>query len=230
LTSSTRSGPTSSASRPDANPGIDNIAYVTTKAPLKFEVHCAELCGVWHGYMYNSGAVVPKAQFVSWVKQQERSWLQPPSPCRRYAKQYFPAPTRRKRMSTVAVAGPARAPAWRRLMGFNVVTGIILGIGGWFLGYFIGTRINAPSLAYYSAEAGENDIAIMLGYLFGVMGFLIGLGFANYPISGCWGGRRHWPSTRARARNRPLLRLCTDHKVVRSSTCAASACSSSSAV
>ena len=39
----------------DANPGIDNIAYVQTKAPLKFDIHCAELCGVWHGYMFETG-------------------------------------------------------------------------------------------------------------------------------------------------------------------------------
>ena len=40
----------------DANPGVDNVAYVTTKSPMTFEVHCAELCGVWHGYMYDTGA------------------------------------------------------------------------------------------------------------------------------------------------------------------------------
>ena len=43
----------------DANPGIDNIAYVTTKGPMSFAVHCAELCGVWHGYMYDTGRIVP---------------------------------------------------------------------------------------------------------------------------------------------------------------------------
>ena len=44
----------------DANPGVNNIAYVTTKGPLTFNVHCAELCGVWHGYMFDTGHVVPK--------------------------------------------------------------------------------------------------------------------------------------------------------------------------
>ena len=39
----------------DANPGKDNIAYVNTKAPLTFNIHCAELCGVWHGYMFAAG-------------------------------------------------------------------------------------------------------------------------------------------------------------------------------
>ena len=55
----------------DANPGVNNIAYVTTKGPLSFNVRCAELCGVWHGYMFNSGRVVPKAQFATWIAQQQ---------------------------------------------------------------------------------------------------------------------------------------------------------------
>ena len=51
----------------DANPGEDNIAYVTTKQPLTFNIRCAELCGVWHGYMFDTGHVVPKAQFATWI-------------------------------------------------------------------------------------------------------------------------------------------------------------------
>ena len=51
----------------DANPGVDNVAYVTTKGPLTFNVRCAELCGLWHGYMFNNGFVVPPAQFALWA-------------------------------------------------------------------------------------------------------------------------------------------------------------------
>ncbi|HKD93886.1 MAG TPA: cytochrome c oxidase subunit II [Gaiellaceae bacterium] len=51
----------------DANPGVDNVAYVTTKGPLTFNVRCAELCGLWHGYMFDEGHVVPQAQFNSWA-------------------------------------------------------------------------------------------------------------------------------------------------------------------
>jgi cytochrome c oxidase subunit II len=51
----------------DANPGVDNVAYVTTKGPLVFNVRCAELCGLWHGYMFNNGYVVPQAQFRTWA-------------------------------------------------------------------------------------------------------------------------------------------------------------------
>jgi cytochrome c oxidase subunit 2 len=56
----------------DANPGVDNIAYVQTKSPRVFHVRCAELCGLWHGYMYNNGRIVGSAQFHSWAAQQEK--------------------------------------------------------------------------------------------------------------------------------------------------------------
>ncbi len=79
----------------DANPGLDNIAYVTTKSPMTFEVHCAELCGVWHGYMYNSGAVVPQAQFASWIANQEKVNAPATKLLPKYALQYSPEPTRR---------------------------------------------------------------------------------------------------------------------------------------
>jgi cytochrome c oxidase subunit 2 len=52
----------------DANPGVDNVAYVETNGPQVFHVRCAELCGLWHGYMYNNGVVVPPAQFASWAR------------------------------------------------------------------------------------------------------------------------------------------------------------------
>jgi cytochrome c oxidase subunit 2 len=55
----------------DANPGVDNVAYVQTKGPTTFHVRCAELCGLWHGYMFNNGFVVDSAQFHSWASQQE---------------------------------------------------------------------------------------------------------------------------------------------------------------
>jgi cytochrome c oxidase subunit 2 len=53
----------------DANPGTDNVAFVRTKGPETFHVRCAELCGLWHGYMYNNGRVVDSAQFKSWSSQ-----------------------------------------------------------------------------------------------------------------------------------------------------------------
>jgi cytochrome c oxidase subunit II len=37
----------------DANPGVDNVAFTTTKEPGTFVVRCNELCGLWHGAMFN---------------------------------------------------------------------------------------------------------------------------------------------------------------------------------
>ena len=53
----------------DANPGVDNVAYVETRGPRAFHVRCAELCGLWHGYMFNNGRIVDSAQFRSWAAQ-----------------------------------------------------------------------------------------------------------------------------------------------------------------
>jgi cytochrome c oxidase subunit 2 len=83
------------AVKADANPGFDNVAYVKTRGPRSFEIHCAELCGVWHGYMFDTGQVVSKAQFAAWTKQQQQrfspvSKLLPP-----YSTRYFPDPQRR---------------------------------------------------------------------------------------------------------------------------------------
>jgi cytochrome c oxidase subunit 1 len=116
-------------------------------------------------------------------------------------------------MSTIAVPA-VRRPLWQRLIGFNLLTAIVLGIVGYLVGNFIGGRIHAPSVKYYVA-IGENDIAIMLGYLFGVVGFLIGLGFANYPIRRLLG----YPPSLAEHEDEGeglgrYFRLCTDHKVV----------------
>jgi cytochrome c oxidase subunit I len=117
-------------------------------------------------------------------------------------------------MSALAVTAPAQRPVWRRLLGFNLITGILLGIAGWFIGYAIGAAINGTSLDYVG-DTGQNDIAIMLGYFFGVLGFLIGLGFANYPLKRMLG----YPPTLAEHEHEGeglarYFRLCTDHKVV----------------
>jgi cytochrome c oxidase subunit 2 len=51
----------------DANPGTDNVLYVETKGPMAFHVRCAELCGLWHGYMFNNGRVVTHSTFAHWA-------------------------------------------------------------------------------------------------------------------------------------------------------------------
>jgi cytochrome c oxidase subunit II len=80
----------------DANPGVDNVAYVQTKGPLSFSVRCAELCGVWHGYMFdNSGQVVSKSRFATWIAQQRVANAAATSLLPPYSKTYFPDPQRR---------------------------------------------------------------------------------------------------------------------------------------
>jgi cytochrome c oxidase subunit II len=79
----------------DANPGEDNIAYVTTKSPMSFEVHCAELCGVWHGYMFQSGKVVTKTSFATWIQQAQKTYAPGAKSLPPYSKTYFPSPVGR---------------------------------------------------------------------------------------------------------------------------------------
>ncbi|HEX3618368.1 MAG TPA: cytochrome c oxidase subunit II [Solirubrobacteraceae bacterium] len=79
----------------DANPGIDNIAYVKTKAPMSFEVHCAELCGVWHGYMFDAGRVVSKADFATWIAKAQKTYGPAAKSLPPYSKTYFPSPVGR---------------------------------------------------------------------------------------------------------------------------------------
>jgi cytochrome c oxidase subunit II len=79
----------------DANPGENNVAYVMTRGPLTFHVRCAELCGVWHGYMFNHGQVVPKADFDSWIAQQQTKFAPATKNNAPYSKTYFPDPQRR---------------------------------------------------------------------------------------------------------------------------------------
>ena len=51
----------------DANPGQDNVAFATTEQLGIFIVRCSELCGIWHGAMYNSGVVVSPTAFQAWA-------------------------------------------------------------------------------------------------------------------------------------------------------------------
>jgi cytochrome c oxidase subunit 2 len=57
----------------DANPGVNNVAYAKALQTGPFTVRCDELCGEWHGAMYNSGKVVSPASFMSWITTEERA-------------------------------------------------------------------------------------------------------------------------------------------------------------
>jgi cytochrome c oxidase subunit 2 len=79
----------------DANPGVNNIAYVTTKTPMTFAVHCAELCGVWHGYMFSTGKVVSKTAFASWIQGAQKTYGPAAKYLPPFSKTYFPSPVGR---------------------------------------------------------------------------------------------------------------------------------------
>ena len=55
----------------DANPGVNNIAYARPTQLGTFVVRCNELCGLWHGAMFNYGRVVTPAAFMSWARTTE---------------------------------------------------------------------------------------------------------------------------------------------------------------
>jgi cytochrome c oxidase subunit 2 len=55
----------------DANPGQDNVAFTTTQTKGTVSVHCAELCGIWHGAMFDYGKVVTKSAFQQWATKTE---------------------------------------------------------------------------------------------------------------------------------------------------------------
>jgi cytochrome c oxidase subunit 1 len=105
----------------------------------------------------------------------------------------------------------AHRPVWRRLMGFNMLTGLALGIGGWFLGAWVGGQMAVGH--DYLLGTDQNDVGIYMGYLFAIIGWLVGLGFANYPLGRLLGRP---PSLRHHETGRwtRYFRLCTDHKVV----------------
>lgn len=80
----------------DANPGTDNVVYVETKKPLKLNIRCAELCGLWHGYMFDGqGRVVSPSAFAAWMKQQQVLYGPIVKDLPPYSTTYSPEPTLR---------------------------------------------------------------------------------------------------------------------------------------
>ncbi|MGO9764010.1 MAG: hypothetical protein ACLP1Q_22395 [Solirubrobacteraceae bacterium] len=79
----------------DANPGVDNIAFVKPTKLESFTVRCAELCGVWHGYMSNAGKVVTPAAFETWIHEQQKRLAPATKVLPKYSTTYLPEPTKR---------------------------------------------------------------------------------------------------------------------------------------
>jgi cytochrome c oxidase subunit 2 len=79
----------------DAVPGADNVAFTTPEHMGLFEVRCAELCGLWHGYMYAHGRVLSASGFKSWIANAQIANAPSTHYLPKYAHAYYPAPTAR---------------------------------------------------------------------------------------------------------------------------------------
>jgi cytochrome c oxidase subunit 2 len=79
----------------DANPNVDNVVYVNTRSPRTFTIQCAELCGLWHGYMFDKGKVVTSAEFTAWIARQQQTFQAIAQYMPPYSTTYNPDPTRR---------------------------------------------------------------------------------------------------------------------------------------
>ncbi|HEY2630904.1 MAG TPA: cytochrome c oxidase subunit II [Solirubrobacteraceae bacterium] len=79
----------------DANPNTDNVVFVRPTKKQTFEVRCAELCGIWHGYMFDHGQVVSPTAFALWIKEQQVRFAPVAKYLPKYARKYIPEPIRR---------------------------------------------------------------------------------------------------------------------------------------
>ena len=91
----------------DANPGVNNIAFVTAKNTGKFVVRCNELCGLWHGAMVNYGQVVSMSAFKAWATRTEAQLAPITAQLPAYATVYDPTviPQINKAMAKAGIAG-----------------------------------------------------------------------------------------------------------------------------
>jgi len=98
----------------DANPGVDNIAYTEPQALGTFRVQCNELCGLWHGAMYNYGHVLTPAAFQAWASAMQAKQardgilaMMPP-----YATTYDPTVIPQMGQAIVKIDGITGAPGY----------------------------------------------------------------------------------------------------------------------
>src|SRR6266566_1514174 len=113
-------------------------------------------------------------------------------------------------MSQAVIA--LRPPLMRRLTGFNLFTAIALGIGGFFLGAWIGGKIAVGK--DYLLGTDQNDVGVFMGFLFASIGWLGGVGFFNYPLQRLLGRPATLPAYGEERGAGRYFRLSLDHKVI----------------
>jgi cytochrome c oxidase subunit II len=79
----------------DASPGVDNVAFVKPTRLENFTVRCAELCGIWHGFMSNAGRVVTPSAFNTWIHEEQTKLAPATKVLPKYSTTYLPEPLRR---------------------------------------------------------------------------------------------------------------------------------------
>ena len=98
----------------DANPQVDNVAFATPLSLGSVTVRCSELCGLWHGAMFNYGHVVTQSAFQSWAsgvqaKEQADGLLAALPP---FALTYDPTVIAQLGKNLVKVVGVTGAPGY----------------------------------------------------------------------------------------------------------------------
>jgi cytochrome c oxidase subunit II len=93
----------------DANPGVDDVAYTKINHTGEIVVRCAELCGLWHGAMFDYGQAVSAAAFRSWATSTETKLVSITKLLPPYALTYDPTVVAQMSKAMVA-AGLTGAP------------------------------------------------------------------------------------------------------------------------
>jgi len=79
----------------DANPYVNNIAFAKPTKLQSFEIRCSELCGLWHGAMFDYGKVVTPSAFNFWIREQQVKFAAATKVLPPYSTTYLPEPKRR---------------------------------------------------------------------------------------------------------------------------------------
>jgi cytochrome c oxidase subunit II len=93
----------------DANPNVNNVAYTTPEHTGTVTVRCAELCGLWHGAMFDYGQVVSVASFQAWATHTEATLASVTKMLPPYASTYDPTvvPQINAAMAKAGITGAA---------------------------------------------------------------------------------------------------------------------------
>jgi cytochrome c oxidase subunit 2 len=96
----------------DANPDVDNVAYTTPKQIGGFTVRCSELCGIWHGAMFDYGKVMSPSGFQAWATTTETQMASVTKQLPPYALTYDPTVIPQLGKALVKVLGVTGSPGY----------------------------------------------------------------------------------------------------------------------